>query len=97
MKLHAPNAIGFNSEIKTIEQVNQSTPSFAGWLTEKLGETNNQLQASDYALQQLASGQTINLHQAMLTLEQAKLSLQFLEQVRNRLMSAYQEIMREQI
>ena len=33
----------------------------------------------------------------MITLEQAKLSFQYLEQIRNRLMSAYQDLLREQI
>ncbi|WP_347251590.1 flagellar hook-basal body complex protein FliE [Legionella sp.] len=97
MKLQALNGIGLNSGMKSVEPVHQSTPSFASWLTARLGETNDQLLAADNALQQLASGQAASLHQTMLTLEQAKLSLQFLEQVRNRLMSAYQEIMREQI
>ena len=73
------------------------TSSFANWLTTTVSETNEQLVGADNALQQLASGQATNLHQTMLTLEQAKLSFQFLEQVRNRLMSAYQDILREQI
>lgn len=83
--------------IKTIEKTTQSTPSFAQWLIEKMGETNTQLLGADKALQQLASGQAPNLHQTMLTLEQAKLSLQLLGQIRNRLVNAYQELMREQI
>lgn len=85
------------AEIRSIEPGNKSTPSFANWLTDKLSETNGQLLDADKSLQQLASGQAPSLHQTMLTLEQAKLSFQFLEQIRNRLMSAYQEIMREQI
>ena len=72
-------------------------PSFAQVLSTTLSTTNEQLLGADTALQQLASGQATNLHQTMLTLEEAKLSFQFLEQVRNRLMSAYQDILREQI
>jgi len=86
-----------NPEVKSMEWVENPTPSFANWLTNAVGATNEQLLGADHALQQLASGQTTNLHQTMLTLEQAKLSFQFLEQVRNRLMSAYQDILREQI
>ncbi len=62
-----------------------------------LTDTNEHLLAADSALQQLASGQSTSLHQTMLTLEEAKLSFQFLEQIRNRLMSAWQDILREQI
>lgn len=78
-------------------ETQKTQPSFANWLGEQLSTTNDQLNQADFALAQLASGQSNNLHQTMLTLEEAKLSFQFLEQIRNRLMSAYQDLMREQI
>jgi len=91
------DSINFNSELKIPNQFDKSAPSFSTWLGEKVSETNTQLLKADEALKQLAFGQNVNLHQTMILLEQAKLSFQFLEQVRNRLMSAYQELMREQI
>ena len=100
MKIDATLPINLNHlnpEIKAKERIENSTSSFANWLTDTVSITNEQLLGADHALQQLASGQATNLHQTMLTLEQAKLSFQFLEQVRNRLMSAYQDILREQI
>lgn len=85
-------------EYQRMEQNNPTTGvNFSAWLSGQIQETNTQLLSADNALQQLASGKANNLHQTMLTLEQAKLSFQFLEQVRNRLMSAYQDILREQI
>ena len=89
--------VNLNPEIKQMAFSEHPTPSFAHWLADTVSATNEQLVGAEQALQQLASGQTTNLHQTMLTLEQAKLSFQFLEQVRNRLMSAYQDILREQI
>ena len=80
-----------------MELVEQPTVSFSNWLTDTVSTTNEQLVGADHALQQLASGQAGTLHETMWKLEQAKLSFQFLEQVRNRLMSAYQDILREQI
>lgn len=71
--------------------------SFAAWLGDKIGETNHQLNVADNVLTELATGKVDNLHEAMLTIEQAKLSFQYLEQIRNRLMSAYQDLLREQI
>ncbi|WP_028388036.1 flagellar hook-basal body complex protein FliE [Legionella fairfieldensis] len=97
MKIDALNTTNVSTAFKSIEQSEKPQQNFAGWLTGKLGETNEQLLAADKALHQLATNQAPNLHQTMLTLEQAKLSFQFLEQIRNRLMSAYQEILREQI
>ncbi len=91
----------FNSQSKTTPVIEKETRpvtnDFTHWLTDKVSETNDKLISADDALQQLASGQATSLHQTMLTLEEAKLSFQFLEQIRNRLMSAYQDILKEQI
>ncbi|WP_298627867.1 flagellar hook-basal body complex protein FliE [uncultured Legionella sp.] len=84
-------------ETQSVERMTQPTSSFSSWVGEKIVETNNQLNAADEALSQLASGHAENLHQTMLTLEQAKLSFHYLEQIRNRLMTAYQDLLREQI
>ena len=97
MKIDATLPINLNPNVKTMEFIEQPAPPFSNWLTDTVSATNEQLMGADHALQQLASGETHNLHETMLTLEQAKLSFQFLEQVRNRLMSAYQDILREQI
>ncbi len=97
MKIESALPIQFVDNLKTVSPVEQTPPSFAHFLTDTVSTTNTQLLAADDALQQLASGQSSNLHQTMLTLEEAKLSFQFLEQIRNRLMTAYQDILREQI
>lgn len=95
------DAIGFNQKlIGLVDNWNSDVPqpvSFDSWLGEQISTTNNQLIKADVSLQELASGKTENLHKTMLDLEQAKLSLQFMQQVRNRLMAAYQDLLREQI
>lgn len=73
------------------------SPNLSQTLTANIIATNDQLNAADHALTQLASGHASNLHQSMITMEQAKLSFQYLTQIRNRLMSAYQDLLREQI
>lgn len=55
-----------------------------------------QLQADEMA-QALAAGQAAEMHQVMLAAEKANLSLQFTLQVRNKIIEAYQEIMRMQV
>lgn len=55
-----------------------------------------QLQAEDLA-RALAAGQAQDLHQVMLAAEKANLSLQFTLQIRNKVIEAYQEIMRIQV
>lgn len=86
-----------NPQISGMSLAEKPGPSFANWLGDAISTTNTQLLAADETLQQLASGQAVSLHQSMLTMEEAKLSFQYLEQIRNRLMAAYQDILREQI
>lgn len=65
-----------------------------------LGEVSNlngQLLAADVHLRSLAAGKTEQLHEAMMGMEQARLSFQFLAQVRNRFLDAYQQLMQMQI
>jgi flagellar hook-basal body complex protein FliE len=49
------------------------------------------------ALQRLATGDVQNLHQVMIGLEESRLSFQLFMQVRNRMLEAYQDIMKMQI
>lgn len=81
----------------SIESTPKADVSFGHWLGDKIADTNTQLNTADETLKQLATGQTENLHQSMIALEQAKLSFHYLEQIRNRLMNAYQDLLREQI
>lgn len=97
MKIGSPPAITFNQPINKMELTEKPAPSNTQAFTHLLTDTNDKLLAADTALQQLASGNATSLHQTMLTMEEAKISFQFLEQVRNRLMSAYQDILREQV
>lgn len=99
MKIDTTMPFQFMQPLKKIELTEQpvSSNTFTHFITDAVSSTNDHLLNADTALQQLASGQATNLHQTMLTLEEAKISFQFLEQVRNRLMSAYQDILREQI
>jgi len=97
VKIGSPPVIHFTQPINKMELTEKPAPATTQAFTHFLTDTNEQLLAADTALQQLASGNATSLHQTMLTLEEAKLSFQFLEQVRNRLMSAYQDILREQI
>jgi len=98
MKIDSINPSLFLSKTVSLNEVQTPKESgFVEYLGNQIVKTNNQLNAADHALDNLASGRAENLHQTMITLEQAKLSFQFLEQIRNRLMTAYQDLLREQI
>jgi flagellar hook-basal body complex protein FliE len=75
----------------------ESKSSFAGWLTDALGRINGDLVRADQGLEHLATGEAQNLHQVMIALEEARIGVQLLVQVRNRLLEAYQDVLRMQI
>lgn len=63
-------------------------------LEESLREVNELQNKADKAIMELAKGESQDLHQTMILMEKAELSLKLMVQVRNRLLEAYQEIMR---
>lgn len=63
----------------------------------ELQNVNDKQMKSEHLLQDLAAGKTDNIHHVMLSLGSAKLSLQLLVQVRNKLLEGYQDILRMQV
>jgi flagellar hook-basal body complex protein FliE len=74
----------------------QSTGQFSAIL-DQMSMLNEKLQGSEQAAQGLALGQTASLHEAMINLESTRLQLELVLQVRNKILDAYQEIMRLQV
>jgi flagellar hook-basal body complex protein FliE len=70
---------------------------FGGWFASELESVNGNLVRADKDVQKLAVGEAANLHEVMIHLEEARLSFQLLAQVRNKLLDAYQEVMRMQV
>jgi len=62
-------------------------------VNETSAEQNNALQS----VRAVQGGQNVPLHQAVIGMEEANVSFQLMVEVRNRLLDAYQEVMRMQI
>ena len=58
---------------------------------------NQQRIAADQAVEQLASGQTDSVHNVVMSAAKADLSFRLILEIRNKLIDAYQEIMRMQV
>ncbi|MDN5325482.1 MAG: flagellar hook-basal body complex protein FliE [Moorella sp. (in: firmicutes)] len=71
--------------------------SFSDLLQQKLDELNNLQQQADALTRGYFAGKVEDVHQVILALEEANLSLQLAMQVRNKAVEAYQEISRMQI
>ena len=67
---------------------------FGAALKQAVGALGQLGQQADASTMKLASGQPIDIHEVMLNTEQASLGFSMALQVRNKLVDAYQEIMR---
>ena len=72
-------------------------PDFGRILDESLGEVNKLQAQADQAVEALAKGEGISLHETMIALEQADLSFRLMMQVRNKIVDAYREILSMQV
>jgi flagellar hook-basal body complex protein FliE len=100
----APTPIPF-SELKDLgasgplqlSPTGESSPSFGNLLGRLVTEVNDKQVHANEAVKGLISGQNVSLHQAVIATEEANVSFQLMVEVRNRLLDAYQELMRMQI
>jgi flagellar hook-basal body complex protein FliE len=70
--------------------------SFGNFLKDAIDQVNNLEKSSSSELQNFMDEKT-DLHSVMIALEKADLSFQTMMQVRNKIVSAYQEIMKTQV
>jgi len=75
----------------------QSDRTFSGMLDELLEETARNIEKSDQSVMQANTGGPVDLHDVMIAMEKADISLRLLVQVRNKAVDAYHEIMRMQV
>lgn len=94
--------ITMNSYLKGLSQpktapIQQMSDKFGEALKTSIAEVNQAQISADRAAEQIAAGETKNLHGAMIKLEEADISLRLMVQVRNKAVEAYQEVMRMQV
>ncbi|RMF89197.1 MAG: flagellar hook-basal body complex protein FliE [Nitrospinota bacterium] len=75
----------------------QKGGSFLSFLQDALTETNRLQHEAEQATRDFVLGQAESVHATMLALEKADIALRFITQVRNKVVEAYQEIMRMQV
>jgi flagellar hook-basal body complex protein FliE len=76
-------------------------PSQSEGFTKVLGEivdkVNDLHLKADKSIQDFVTGESKGLHEVMIAVEKSSISFQFLNQVRNKALEAYQEILRMQV
>jgi flagellar hook-basal body complex protein FliE len=90
--------------IKPLRETQQSAQAggaaakpFTQVLEESIDQVNNLQTQADKLSQDLASGKLEDLHTVMVAMSKASLALEFTIQVRNKVIEAYQELMRTQV
>ena len=90
-----------SSDIKSHEmslsQTQAGEGNFADTLKNAIGEVNKLQKTADVKMQQLASGKSENIHDVMIASEKADIALKLMVQVRNKVINAYNDIMRMQV
>lgn len=66
-------------------------------ILDQVAALNDKLANSQQSVQALALGESTSLHETMMNLESTRLQLELLLQVRNKILDAYQEVMRMQV
>ena len=99
LQVHGLDPEGLLSKIQRRDPVSGGTPEqpFTETLKDAIQKVNQIQQEADRAISDLMLGGQQDLHQTMISLEKADISFQLMMQVRNKIVSAYEEIMRMQI
>jgi flagellar hook-basal body complex protein FliE len=97
----APLSEGLSTQAMTPAPASPASPmgqvNFAQLIGEGVGSLNSEVTAAEGALSKLAAGKHVELHELMIGMERARISLQTFVQVRNKLIDSYQDLMRMQL
>ena len=91
VKMSAHSHLGENQKIE------EPTQSFGEMLTDALKKTNELQLESDKLNAALAAGRVEDISQVVVASQKADIAIQLTLQLRNRAVSAYQEVMRMQV
>jgi len=90
---------GFSQQLDSLTQGKRRESAAGGTdfgkiLFDQLKEVNKLQVESNRAIQELAAGKRDNIHETMIAMEKASVSFQMMMQVRNKIIEAYQEILK---
>lgn len=72
-------------------------PGFKESLKESMNQVNGLQEDAHSAMNDLAIGKSNNLHETMIAIQKAEMSFKMMMQVKNKIIGAYQEVMRMQV
>lgn len=78
------------------DRINRRNPEFSERIKAAIMDVNSKHQVAEDSIEKVIKGE-MEIHEGMMAISQAETSLKLLAQVRNKVMTAYNEIMRMQI
>ncbi len=75
----------------------ESDPSFKDTLKEAIQQINTLQEEAGEMTRQFVTGEVTDLHQVMVATEKARVALELMLEIRNKMVDAYKEIMRMQV
>ncbi len=95
-KVQSPQTLGATSGAQKT-QAKDGAQGFGQTLDTALGNLSQMQTSSDQAMQKLAAGENVDLHQVMIASEQTDIAFRVALSLRDKLVEAYQEVMRMQV
>ncbi len=95
LKIHANfRPLGADLNVRRADSGAKNAQPFSHVLAESLGEVNRLQMEADKSIEALVSGNNKNIHETMIAISKADLAFRMTMQVRNKVIEAYQEVMR---
>ena len=94
VSMMTPPMVNETIKISTPVTSNEAQQTFANTLKDAISNVNAQQVQSDTMTQKLINGGDVELHEVMIASQKASITLNATMEVRNKVIEAYQEIMR---
>jgi flagellar hook-basal body complex protein FliE len=92
--IHNPVKPPVGNPISRKPELNPNQSPFGKMLTDSLKQVNRLQVEADSSINDLATGKQPDIHRTMIAMEKASISFEMLMQIRNKVISAYDKIMR---
>jgi len=95
--------IASSLEIKSLPSLNaqegkvSEAAGFSEMLSKSIREIDMLQKDADISIENLAAGENTDIHQTMIAMEKADIAMKLMIQIRNKVVGAYEEIMRMQV
>jgi flagellar hook-basal body complex protein FliE len=92
-RLNEPPQTGKQKTVLNAEEV----PSFSDTLKGFIKDVNSMQNHADKSIEKMVAGEITDVHQVMVAVEEANTAFSLMMELRNKMLDAYQEVMRMQV